>query len=210
MVKTQAGRRTLSVRTPWVRGAIGGLLVLSSTVGVMIALSGTRDTQSVLVSNSALAPGTALRDADVSVLDVPRNAVFDGYVGPQELDGSLFLGSPVAPGDMIPQSAVSATPLSDSSVVSVTLSIGHPEWLQPGATATFWVQPPSAENSFAAPFVLAPTVLVLAVSTDEGFAADATTSQVDLLVSRRALPGILHAIANNFHVSLTPSDATAP
>jgi len=176
----------------------------------MIALSGTRDTQSVLVSNSALAPGTALRDADVSVRDVPRNAVFDGYVGPQELDGSLFLGSPVAPGDMIPQSAVSATPLSDSSVVSVTLSIGHPEWLQPGATATFWVQPPSAENSFAAPFVLAPTVLVLAVSTDEGFAADATTSQVDLLVSRRALPGFLHAIANNFHVSLTPSDATAP
>jgi hypothetical protein len=210
MVKTQAGRRTLSVRTPWVRGAIGGLLVLSSTVGVMIALSATRDTQSVLVSNSALAPGTALRDADVSVLDVPRNAVFDGYVGPQELDGSLFLGSPVAPGDMIPQSAVSATPLSDSSVVSVTLSIGRPEWLQPGATATFWVQPPSAENSFGEPFVLAPTVLVLAVSTDEGFAADATTSQVDLLVSRRALPGILHAIANNFHVSLTPSDATAP
>jgi hypothetical protein len=200
----------LSVRTPWVRGAIGGLLVLSSTVGVMIALSGTRATQSVLVSNSALAPGTALRDADVSVLDVPRNAVFDGYVGPQELDGSLFLGSPVAPGDMIPQSAVSATPLSDSSVVSVTLSIGRPEWLQPGATATFWVQPPSAENSFGEPFVLAPTVLVLAVSTDEGFAADATTSQVDLLVSRRALPGVLHAIANNFHVSLTPSDATAP
>ena len=210
MVKTQAGRHTLSVRTPWVRGAIGGLLVLSSSVGVTIALSGTRDTQSVLVSNSALAPGTALRDADVSVLDVPRNAVFDGYVGPQELDGSLFLGSPVAPGDMIPQSAVSATPLSDSSVVSVTLSIGRPEWLQAGATATFWVQPPSAENSFAAPFVLAPTVLVLAVSTDEGFAADATTSQVDLLVSRRALPGVLHAIANNFHVSLTPSDATAP
>jgi hypothetical protein len=58
--------------------------------------------------------------------------------------------------------------------------------------------------------VLAPTVLVLAVSTDEGFAADATTSQVDLLVSRRALPGVLHAIANKFHVSLTPSDATAP
>jgi hypothetical protein len=52
--------------------------------------------------------------------------------------------------------------------------------------------------------------VVLAVSTDDGFAADATTSQVDLLVSRRALPGILHAIANNFHISLTPTDASAP
>jgi hypothetical protein len=210
MVKTQAGRRTLSVRTPWVRGAIGGLLVLSSTVGVMIALSGTRETQSVLVSNGALAPGTALREADVSVVQVPRNAVFDGYVGPQELQGSLFVSSPVGPGGMIPKNSVSAISLSDSSVVSIQLTVGRPEWLQPGATATFWVQPPSGENSFGEPFVLTPTVLVLAVSTDDGFAADATTSQIDLLVSRRALPGVLHAIANGFHISLTPTDAPAP
>lgn len=207
---TSARRRRLSVRTPWVRAAIGGTLVVGSIVGVMGALSGTRETQSVLVSNSALAPGTALREADVRVIDVPRNPVFDGYVGPQELEGSLFLSSPIAPGGMIPNNSASATPLSDSSVVSIQLAVGRPEWLQPGATATFWVQPPSAENSFGEPFVLAPAVVVLAVSTDDGFAADATTSQVDLLVSWRALPGVLHAIANNFHISLTPRDAPAP
>jgi hypothetical protein len=111
---------------------------------------------------------------------------------------------------MVPKNSVSATPLSDSSVVSIQLAVGRPEWLQPGATATFWVQPPSAENSFGEPFVLAPAVVVLAFSTEDGFAADAMTSQVDLLVSRRALPGILHAIANNFHISLTPTDAPAP
>jgi hypothetical protein len=175
----------------------------------MAALSGTRDTQSVLVSNSALAPGTALREADVSVVEVPRNAVFDGYVGPQELEGSLFVSSPVGPGGMIPKNSVSATSLSDSSVVSIQLMVGRPEWLQPGATATFWVQPPSAENSFGEPFVLAPAVVVLAVSSDDGFAADAMTSKVDLLVSRQALPGALHAIANKFHISLTPTDAPA-
>jgi hypothetical protein len=210
MVIESAERRRLSARTPWVRAAIGGILVVGSVFGVMAALSGTRETQSVLLSNSALAPGTALRDADVSVVEVPRNPVFDGYVGPQELDGSLFLSSPVGRGGMIPKSSVSATALRDNSVVSIQLSVGHPEWLQPGATATFWVQPPSAENSFGEPFVLAPTVLVLAVSTEDGFAADATTSQVDLLVSSRALPGVLHAIANNFHISLTPTDAPAP
>ncbi len=210
MVITSARRRRLSARTPWVRAAIGGILVVGSIIGVMAALSGTRETQSVLVSNGALAPGTALREADVSVVEVPRNAVFDGYVGPQELGGSLYLSSPIAPGRMIPKNSVSATPLSDSSVVSIQLAVGHPEWLQPGATATFWVQPPSAENLFGEPFVLAPAVVVLAVSTDDGFAADAMTSQVDLLVSRRALPGILHAIANKFHISLTPTDAPAP
>ena len=191
---TSAQRRRLSARTPWVRAAIGGILVAGSIVGVMAALSGTRDTQSVLVSNGALAPGTALREADVSVVEVPRNAVFDGYVGPQELEGSLFVSSPVGPGGMIPKNSVSSTSLSDSSVVTIQLAVGRPEWLQPGATATFWVQPPSAENSFGEPFVLAPAVVVLAVSTDDGFAADAMTSQVDLLVSRRALPGVLHAI----------------
>jgi hypothetical protein len=210
MVITSAQRRRLSARTPWVRAAIGGILVVGSIIGVMAALSGTRETQSVLMSNSALAPGTALGEADVSVVEVPRNAVFDGYVGPQELEGSLFISSPVGPGDMIPKNAVSATSLSDSSVVSIQLAVGHPEWLQPGATATFWVQPPSAENSFGEPFVLAPAVVVLAVSSDDGFAADAMTSQVDLLVSRRALPGVLHAIANKFHTSLTPTDAPAP
>jgi hypothetical protein len=210
MVMTSAQRRRLSARTPWVRAAIGGILVVGSIIGVMGALSGTRETQSVLVSNSALAPGTGLRDADVSVVEVPRNAVFDGYAGPQELEGSLFVSSPVGPGSMIPKNSVSATALSDSSVVSVQLAVGRPEWLQPGATATFWVQPPSAENSFGEPFVLAPAVVVLAVSTDDGFAADAMTSQVDLLVSRRALPGVLHAIANNFHISLTPTDAPSP
>jgi hypothetical protein len=210
MVMTSAQRRRLSARTPWVRVTIGGILVVGSIIGVMAALTETRETQSVLVSNAALAPGTALRDADVSVVEVPRNAVFDGYVGPQELEGPLFVSSPVGPGDMVPKNSVSATALSDSSVVSVQLALGRPEWLQPGATATFWVQPPSAENSFGEPFVLAPAVVVLAVSTDDGFAADATTSQVDLLVSRRALPGVLHAIANNFHISLTPTDAPVP
>ena len=210
MVIAQAKRRSFSLRTPWIRGAIGGMLVVGSIVGVMTALSGSRDLQSVVVANSALAPGTALRLADVSVVDVPRDPLFDGYVAPEDMGGALFLGTPIASGDMIPRSALSPTSLSDSSVVSIQLSVGRPDWLQAGATATFWVQPPSAENSFGEPFVLAPSVLVLAVSTDEGFAADALTSQVDLVVSRRALPGVLHALANDFHVSLTPTDAPAP
>jgi hypothetical protein len=176
----------------------------------MVAVSGTRELQSVLVASSVLAPGTELRDADVTVAEVPLDAVFEAYVGPQDLEGTVFLSAPIPPGDMIPRSALSPMSLTDSSVVSIQLSVGRPEWLQPGATATFWVQPPSGENSFGEPFVLTPTVLVLAVSTDDGFAADATTSQVDLLVSRRALPGVLHAIANDFHISLTPADAPAP
>jgi hypothetical protein len=176
----------------------------------MVAVSGTRELQSVLVANSALAPGTELRDADVTLVEVPLDTVFEAYVGPQDLEGRFFLSSPIPPGDMIPRSALSPMSLTDSSVVSIQLSVGRPDWLQPGATATFWVQPPSGENSFGEPFVLTPTVLVLAVSTDDGFAADATTSQVDLLVSRRALPGVLHAIANDFHISLTPADAPAP
>jgi hypothetical protein len=189
---------------------MGGILVASSIVGVMAALSGSREMQSVLVSSSALSPGAELRTADVTVVEVPRNQVFDAYAGLQDLEGTLLLSAPIPSGVMIPRSALSSTSLGDSSVVSIQLSVGSPEWLQPGATATFWVQPPSAENSFGEPFVLAPTVLVLAVSTQDGFAADATTSQVDLLVSRRALPGVLHAIANDFHISLTPTDAPTP
>lgn len=207
MVIANARRKGISFRTPWIRGSIGGILVVGSIAGVMVAVSGSRELQTVLVANSALAPGTELRGADVTVVEVPLDSVFDAYVGPKDLEGALFLSAPISPGDMIPRSALSPTPLSDSSVVSVQLSVGRPEWLQPGATATFWVQPPSGENSFGEPFVLSPTVLVLAVSTDDGFAADASSSQVDLLVSRRALPGILHAIANDFHISLTPTDA---
>lgn len=209
MIITNARRNRISFRTPWIRGTIGGILVVGSIAGVMFAVSGSRELQSVLVANSALAPGTELRVADVTVVEVPLDSIFDAYVGPKDLERALFLSSSISPGDMIPRSALSPTSLSDSSVVSLQLSVGRPEWLHPGATATFWVQPPSGENSFGEPFVLSPTVLVLAVSTDDGFAVDASTSQVDLLVSRRALPGVLHAIANDFHISLTPTDAAA-
>lgn len=210
MTSAGATRTQLSLRSPRARSAVGVVLIVGSVGGVVTALSMGSETQSVLVSTTSLAPGTELALAPLGTLQVPKDPVFDLYVGAGDIAGGWFLSSAVPAGEMIPRSALTETSLGENSVVSISLALGSPAWLVPGASASVWVQPPSGENGFSEPFVLSPAVLVLAVTRDEGFAADASTSQIDLLVSRRSLPGVLHAIANNFHLSLTPTDAPVP
>ena len=81
---------------------------------------------------------------------------------------------------------------------------GQPGWLAPGQRVSLWVAPPASENSFSAPFVLSRNVLIESVSQDEGFAADRTVRQVNLLVARKDIPGIIHALSNSYYLHLVP------
>lgn len=206
MATIRVTRNKTSLRTPWLRGLAGGVLVAGSVVGVMLSLAEGQATQPVLVALGPLSPGERITQANTAMVMVPQDLIFGGYLSDTDRGGSLFLSAPVRDGELISRGATSAIALSESSIVSLALSIGNPDWLVAGAFAELWVQPPHAENSFSEPFILSPQVVVMAVSRDDGFAADSLSSQVDLLVARRDLPGVLHAIANGFHVSLTPSN----
>lgn len=193
-----------TLRAPWLRSALGGLLVVGSVVGVLQTLNAGATTMTVLVATAPLVPGTAVGEGQLSQVSVPVHAVFEGALSPTDAGGSLFVTSPVAAGSVVPRGSVSASPPTDDSIVTLELTVGTPAWLRAGALAELWVASPEGANGFGAPFVVSPEVVVTAVFQDDGFAADSLSSRVDVLVPRRHLPSVIHALANGFFMSLTP------
>jgi hypothetical protein len=172
--------------------------------GVFSALNTGVETMTVIVANSPLAVGALIGEGDIRLVDVPVHTVFESALEPATPLEQLFVTSPIAAGSVIVSSSVSASAPTDDSTVTLKLSVGQPTWLRQGAVAELWVAPPEGANGFGAPFVVSPSVAIIAVSRDDGFAADALTSSVDVLVPRRHLPSVIHALANSFYVSLTP------
>ena len=191
-------------RGRWLRTAVGGLLVSGSVIGVLSILNTSSQTMTVMVALSPLVPGTEVLEADLRRVAVPVHSVFDGALRPSDIVAPLFATGPVAAGEIIPRGAVSTSSPTDDSIVTLELAVGEPAWLRPGAVAELWVSPPEGANGFGAPFVVSPRVVVTAVSREDGFAANSLSSRADILVPRRDLPGVIHALANGFFISVTP------
>ena len=196
--------RPTRLRSPWLRSALGGVLVVGSVTGVLYTLNTGVETMTVIVANSPLSAGAQIGESDTRLVDVPVHPVFESALDPATLSGQLFVTSPLAEGSVIGANSVSPSAPTDDSTVTLQLSVGQPTWLRQGAVAELWVAPPEGTNGFGAPFVVSPHVAIIAVSRDDGFAADALTSTVDVLVPRRHVPSVIHALANGFYVSLTP------
>lgn len=199
-------RRLLTSR----RTLVGLALVVVSLVGVGLVIQESAQTRVIAVASGALVAGQVLSPSDVEPLTVPDSAVFDAYATMSDADSVSILTRSVSPGEFIPREILGTDQLSDDSVVTIELSIGQPEWLVAGARAELWVSPAAAENSFLAPFVLAPEVTLVRVAKDEGFAADSVTTRVDLLVPRRHMPGVVHALANRYFIHLSPASDISP
>jgi hypothetical protein len=158
----------------------------------------------IAITLEEVAAGQSIGPSGVQALTVPDDPVFNTYAGPPDFALSPITARSLGVGQLIPLGALGSEALSDDSVVTLELSIGEPEWLMAGALTELWVASPGAENSFLAPFVLSPEVRILRVSKDEGFAADTLTTRVDVLVPRRYLPGVIHALANRYFLHLSP------
>lgn len=204
MSTTSPPSRRSFLTQPWVRTAIGLTLVLGSLAGVLGALNTRAETTTVLVAGETLVPGVQIVPENLSPVRVPLHAIFADYLTESDRGAVLYVTGPIERGALIPRSSVSVNPPSDDTVVTLALSIGQPAWLSPGATAELWVSPVDTGNTHTEPFVLSPRVLIVAVSFEEGFAANSATSRVEVAVPRRDLPGVIHAIANGFYVTLTP------
>ena len=89
-------------------------------------------------------------------------------------------------------------------MLTVSQTVGQPQWLAPGQVVQIWVAPPVSENSFSAPFVLSPEAVIARVSQDEGFAANGRESLIDIRVPSRDVPAMIHALANEYFVHLAP------
>lgn len=190
-------------RIPW-RAVVGAGLVASAVAGVSVVLEGASSTTSVLQVVREIPAGHVIDEGELQIIEIPAGPHLDAYLTPADYVAGLRAQSALSPGELIPRGALVREPVSDDSVVTIELAIGMPDWLVSGALVEVWVAPQAGENSYREPFVLAPRVRIVRVRQDEGFAADTVTSRVDVLVPRRHLPGIVHALANRHFLVLSP------
>lgn len=194
-------RKKLSRQLP--RTLLGVSLVVVSVAVVGFITNDRSDTQVVVAAKNALVVGQLMGSDDVVEVRVPTTAPFDLYLKSADLAPDSYLGRSLEAGELIPRSALVSKKPHDDAVATLELRIGSPAWLRSGVVAELWVSPHGPNNSFAPPFVVSPEVVVVAVSREDGFAADQTTSRVDVLVPRRHLPEVLHALANKHAIHLT-------
>ena len=193
-----------------VRSAVGVGLVLISVAVVGVVTSDRSGTRLVFVSNEPLIAGQQLSTSQFAEVRVSDSPLFDAYLDASSfLTGSYPLRS-LGSGELIPLQAVSLVKPDDDTVVTIELQVGSPAWLALGVVAELWVSATSTTNSYSPPFVVSPEVVVVQVSREDGFAADQTSSRVDLLVPRRDLAEVLHALANNHVLNLTPVRSVSP
>ena len=188
------------------QGGIGVVLVGASILGVAVLLEGGNQTRTVAVSRTAVPSGVSAGTLDIELLEIPESVPSLPSLNGEELQGlsEMVLNRPARPGDVLSAWDFSLPENVDLAGITIDLSIGQPVWLTPGHRVALWVAPPASENSFSAPFVLSANVLIDSVSRDEGFAADGAFRQVNVLVSPRDIPGVVHALANRYFLYLVP------
>ena len=182
------------------------VLVGASILGVAVLLEDGNQTRTVVVSRTNVPSGVSAGALDIELLGIPKSVPSLPSLNGEELQGlsEMMLNRPVRPGDVLSARDFSLPENVDMAGITIDLSIGEPMWLTPGRRVTLWVAPPASENSFSAPFVLSANVLIDSVSRDEGFAADGAFRQVNILVSPRDIPGVVHALANRYFLYLVP------
>ena len=186
------------------RTTAGVVLVVASVVAVGFITHDRSDTRVVVAAKNPLIIGQTVTGVDTVEIRVPATAAFDVYVSPAELADGIYAAQSLGVGEFIPRSILVAEKPHDDAVVTIELRVGNPAWLRQGAVAEMWVSPLGDNNSFRPPFVVSPEVVIVQVSREDGFAADQTTSLVDVLVPRRHLSSVLHALANNHVIHVTP------
>ena len=201
--KTSSGRIS---RRVILQGGIGLALVGASILGVAVLLEEGNQTRTVAVSRMDVPSGVSAGAMDIELLEIPESVPSLPTLTGDEVQGlsEMVLNRPLRPGDVLSARDFSLPENVDAAGITIDLSIGEPAWLTPGHRVTLWVAPPASENSFSAPFVLSANVVIDSVSRDEGFAADGAFRKVNVLVSPRDVPGVVHALANRYFLYLVP------
>lgn len=189
-----------------IQASLGLLLVGGSVWGVTSILESQSATRAIILTTTETRAGVTYPEISTETVEVPENLAAFPTLSDEDIESlagmvttrALNAGEPLSMGDFAyPQNR-------DSTAVTIALAVGEPPWLEPGQRVSLWVAPPASENSFSAPFVLSANVLIESVGKDEGFAADTTTRQVNLMIAHRDVPGVIHALANKYFVHLVP------
>ena len=184
----------------------GLTLVVVSVLSAVVVIDSRAALRPVFFADQRILPGSEVGNSDVSIAEIAENSALGTYFGLGSIEAveGLVANREIRPGELLRREDFVEPTVRQDSVLTVSQTVGQPQWLTRGQVVQIWVAPPVSENSFSAPFILSPEAVIARVSQDEGFAANGRESLVDIRVPSRDVPAMIHALANQYFVHLAP------
>lgn len=189
------------------RLAIGALLVVGSTAGVMALVTASDTRAEMYVTPVALTPGDRILPSELEVHSASVGALSTRYLRPGDIpDGGLVATRSIAAGELVPASAVGSTKGSRLSAIVVSTAGALPTGLGAGATVDLWAAREDEESGgFGTPTILVPSAIVVRLIAAETLVAGSEVTAIELLVPREDVARVLEATANDAVLSVVPT-----
>lgn len=190
---------------PDARLLVGMALVIASIAAVMGIVGAADDGEDVLVAPHALTAGDLLTLDDLEVRRVSLGVERHGYARPDDLpDEGVIITRALAAGELVPLSALGDARGPAATTVVVALSTPLGATVRAGDALDLWSSPAVEAGRFGAPVVIASGAQLVRTVADEGIVASDGGGRIELLVPRRDVARILHALANGDALAAVP------
>ncbi|WP_158665606.1 hypothetical protein [Pontimonas salivibrio] len=194
------------------RGRMARLILGLGIVGISVGgvwwvVGSVNHLEPYLIATQDVTPGQRLADVSTQTVYLGTPSGNPGLLTPEALDthGSLIAETTLSRGSVLLEGHFVQPAPSDQSAFSVQVSSGGAGWLNTGHYVDVWISAPMENQQFAIPVVAAPAARIVAIRAEEGFAANPEVVRVDLAVTSRDLPALVHALANGFDIQLSPA-----
>lgn len=185
---------------------VGLVLVAASIAAVVGIVAANDDGEDVLVAPRLVTAGEVITPGDFDVRRVSLGAEGHGYLRPNDVPSAgVVVIRTIGAGELVPLSAVGDTRGTHATTVVVALSTAVGATVRPGDSLDLWSAPALDAGRFGAPVVIASDAQLVRSIDDEAIVSTAAAGQVELLIARRDVARILHALANGDALSAVPS-----
>ncbi|GAA2004344.1 SAF domain-containing protein [Microbacterium ulmi] len=193
-------------RAPWgdARFFLGVVLIAASVAGVWFVVAAARQTAPVFAAVRTIAPGEALSDADLTVVDVALGQVGDAYLAPGALDSGLVATRTIAAGELVPASAVGDAEAVRTTSVVVRSAVDVPASVDSGTVVEVWAAPLLEHGEHDAPRILVADATVVSVTRDDSMIGGGAAA-LELVIPRTDVAATLAAIAGDAALSVVPT-----
>lgn len=185
---------------------IVGLVLVMASIAAVVGIVGVADEgEEVLVAPRSLTAGEELQLDDLEVRRVSLGVEGHGYARPSDLPAEgVVVARPLAAGELVPLSALGDARGTTATTVVVALSTPLGATVRAGDALDLWSAPAIEGGRFGAPVVIASNAQLVRTIVDDGIVAGDDGGRIELLVPRRDIARILHALANGDALAAVP------
>ena len=194
-----------------VRFLLGIVLIVGSIAGVWAVVAAARQTVPALAAARAIIPGQPIVDGDLRVVDVALGALADGYLAPGALTPDQVARRTIAPGELIPRSAIQSADDARTTTVVLRSDVPVPDSVTTGSGVEVWAAPEREDEPglHDPPRILVPAATVVAVLRSDSVMGGGDTS-LELVIPRSDVPAALAAMTGDSRLSVVPATGVAP